>query len=122
MRASSKVPNCLPPLSQVTVSGAEGTSENDLPPNAQSVAEWWKSVAMTAIAGPVGVLALLEVPAKIQDVVDRWANGGSLIYALPLTVLLGLLFVVALIVLVGMCCAQLKRKYRSRWTPHVHVN
>lgn len=122
MRAYSKVRNCSPPLSQVPFSGAKGTPEEDLPPNAQSDAEWWKTVAMTAIAGPAGVMALLEVPTKIQDVVDRWANGGSLIDALPLTVLLGLLFVVALIVLLGMCCAQLKRQYRSRWTPHVHVN
>lgn len=97
--AYSKAANRLPPLSQVNLRSGADMAGDDLPPTAQSNAEWWKGVAMTAIAGSAGVLALVEVPATIQDMVDRWADGGSLAYTLPLTVLLLLLFLVAVIVL-----------------------
>lgn len=94
-------------------------TEADVPQNVDMTPEWVKNVA---IAGSLGVLALVELWVPLQEMADRWAGDGSLANTLPLTVYLCALFLVVVIPVGAMCCGELRKRFWLWWTSHRHLD
>lgn len=116
-RAHSEVRNMLLPLPSKEHS--DGGAEADVQSGVQSHAEWVRDIA---IAGPVGVLALVGLWEPIVEMADRWADDGSPASTLPLTVFLGVLFL-AVVILLGTICWGQKRWRCHLWrAPRAHLD